>query len=76
MAPQFKKGQTVRYKPIGGPHSNTPESVGVIRDVLTSPGREADRNVNASAEDPRYEIENSNTGKLSAIYESNILGRE
>ncbi|TFK16981.1 hypothetical protein FA15DRAFT_661772 [Coprinopsis marcescibilis] len=58
------QGQTVRYKPISG--------------------READRNVQASEDDPRYEmsslecvvytIENSNTGKLSAIYEKNILG--
>ncbi|EAU85525.2 hypothetical protein CC1G_06426 [Coprinopsis cinerea okayama7 len=76
MAPQYKKGQSVRYKPVGGPDSNTSESVGVIRDVLTEPGRQADRNVNASEDDPRYEIENSNTGKLTTIYEKNILGKE
>ncbi|MCL6384601.1 DUF2945 domain-containing protein [Pectobacterium parmentieri] len=56
--------------------ANTSESVGVIRDVLTEPGRQADRNVNASEDDPRYEIENSNTGKLTTIYEKNILGKE
>ncbi|KAJ6577877.1 hypothetical protein B0H19DRAFT_570556 [Mycena capillaripes] len=74
--PQYKKGQTVRYKPVGGPDSNTSETVGTIHDVLTEPGRQADRNVNASEEDPRYEIENSNTGKLTTIYEKNILGLE
>ncbi|KAJ7629146.1 hypothetical protein B0H17DRAFT_1217789 [Mycena rosella] len=72
--PQYKKGQNVRYKPIGGPDSNTPESVGTINDVLTEPGVQADRNVNASEEDPRYEIQNSNTGKVTTIYEKNILG--
>ncbi|KAK7048640.1 hypothetical protein R3P38DRAFT_2870593 [Favolaschia claudopus] len=76
MAPQYNEGETVRYKPVGGPDSNTSESVGTIRGVLTHPGRQADLNVNASEEDPRYEIENVNTGKTSAIYEKNILGRE
>ncbi|TFK18007.1 hypothetical protein FA15DRAFT_731662 [Coprinopsis marcescibilis] len=74
MAPQYKVGQTVRYKPIGGPDSNTSESVGIIRDCITEPGRQADRNVNASEEDPRCEIENVNTGKLTTVYEKNILG--
>ncbi|KAJ6577821.1 hypothetical protein B0H19DRAFT_1121465 [Mycena capillaripes] len=74
--PQYKKGQAVRYKPIGGPDSNTPESVGMIHGVLTEPGRQADRNVNASEDDPRYEIENLNTGKTTTIYEKNILGLE
>jgi hypothetical protein len=80
MAPQYKKGETVRYKPVGGlhfflsdgvaglinilytnvgPDSNTPETVGTITDVLTEPGRQADRNVNASEEDPRYEVSRS-----------------
>ncbi|KAJ3535736.1 hypothetical protein NMY22_g6353 [Coprinellus aureogranulatus] len=76
MAPQYQKGETVRYKPVGGPDSNTPESTGTIKDVLTQPGRQADRNVQASEEDPRYEIENSNTGKVTTIYEKNILGKE
>ncbi|KAK4159694.1 hypothetical protein QBC43DRAFT_221458 [Cladorrhinum sp. PSN259] len=72
----FSPGQTVRYKPIGGPESNTSESVGTIKDVLTEPGKQAGRNVNASMENPRYEIENLNTGKTSTIYERNILGLE
>lgn len=39
-----------------GPDSNTPESTGTIKDVLTEPGRQADRNVQASEDDPRYEV--------------------
>ncbi|KAF6749874.1 hypothetical protein DFP72DRAFT_911942 [Ephemerocybe angulata] len=74
MAPQFKEGESVRYKPIGGPDSHTSESTGTIKDVLTEPGRQADRNVQASQEHPRYEIENSSTGKLTTVFEKNILG--
>ncbi|KAL2753260.1 hypothetical protein ACRALDRAFT_2110706 [Sodiomyces alcalophilus JCM 7366] len=73
--PMYKNGDNVRYKPVGGPDSNTSESTGVIKDVLTQPGRQAERNVQASEEEPRYEIENNNTGKTTTIYESNILGR-
>ncbi|KFH45366.1 hypothetical protein ACRE_038000 [Hapsidospora chrysogenum ATCC 11550] len=72
--PQYKTGQSVRYKPVGGPESNTSESVGTITNVLTEPGVQAERNVQASSDNPRYEIENSNTGKLTTVYESNILG--
>ncbi|KAL1958790.1 hypothetical protein VTO42DRAFT_3909 [Malbranchea cinnamomea] len=71
--PQFKTGQTVKYKPVGGPESQTSVSTGIIRDVLTEPGRQAERNVGASEEQPRYEIENSNTGKMTSVYEKNIL---
>ncbi|KAA8628597.1 hypothetical protein SMACR_12085 [Sordaria macrospora] len=73
----YKTGQTVRYKPVGGPTSNTSESVGKIMDVLTEPGQQAGRNVNASPETPRYEVcrvVNLNTGKSTTIYEANILG--
>ncbi|KAK3303943.1 uncharacterized protein B0T15DRAFT_398935 [Chaetomium strumarium] len=69
----YKVGQTVRYKPVGGPGSNTSESTGVIKNVLTEPGRQAERNVQASQDRPRYEIENSNTGKMTSVYEDNIL---
>ncbi|KAI1094688.1 hypothetical protein F5B19DRAFT_490225 [Rostrohypoxylon terebratum] len=71
---QYKEGQTVRYKPVGGPGSNTSESTGRITDVLTKPGMQADRNVQASADEPRYEIQNDNTGKRTTVYEKNILG--
>ncbi|KAK8055089.1 hypothetical protein PG993_000316 [Apiospora rasikravindrae] len=58
-----------------GPDSNTPESTGKILSVLTSPGEQAGMNVDASKDHPRYKIENANTGKSTAIYEENILGR-
>ncbi|KAM0433515.1 hypothetical protein ACHAPT_004395 [Fusarium lateritium] len=73
--PQYKTGESVRYKPVGGPDSNTPESTGTIKDVLTEPGVQADRNVQASSDNPRYEIENANTGKSTSVYEANILGK-
>lgn len=38
-----------------GPNSNTSESTGRIVSVLTEPGKQADRNVQASASEPRYE---------------------
>ncbi|KAI0460319.1 hypothetical protein F5B21DRAFT_359 [Xylaria acuta] len=75
MAPKYSSGQTVRYKPVGGPDSNTSESTGKIMDVLTEPGMQADRHVQASRQEPRYEIQNDNTGKLTSVYEANILGR-
>ncbi|OTA68776.1 hypothetical protein K449DRAFT_323175 [Hypoxylon sp. EC38] len=74
MAPRYQKGQMVTYKPVGGPDSNTLESIGRINNVLTEPGKQADRNVQASPDNPRYEIVNDNTGKTTTIYESNILG--
>ncbi|KAK3387846.1 hypothetical protein B0H63DRAFT_471010 [Podospora didyma] len=74
--PSYGLGQTVRYKPVGGRDSNTSESLGTIQDVLVEPGQQAGRNVNASKETPRYEIQNLNTGKSTTVYESNILGLE
>ncbi|GES62106.1 hypothetical protein ATEIFO6365_0005008200 [Aspergillus terreus] len=72
--PQYRNGQTVRYKPVGGPESHTSESVGTIKSILTEPGIQAERQVQASEDQPRYEIENQNTGRLTTIYEKNILG--
>ncbi|KAH8695257.1 hypothetical protein BGW36DRAFT_299075 [Talaromyces proteolyticus] len=72
--PQYKVNQQVRYKPVGGPESHTSETVGKIQKVITEPGNLTGREVAASAEVPRYEIENSNTGKRTAIKEPNILG--
>ncbi|KAI9734234.1 MAG: hypothetical protein M1834_002336 [Cirrosporium novae-zelandiae] len=72
--PQYKIGQSVRYKPIGGPDSNTPTSIGTIKEVITSPGVLMDRMVEASEEEPRYEIENRNTGKSAALKEACIVG--
>ncbi|UDD62817.1 hypothetical protein AFCA_010120 [Aspergillus flavus] len=60
--------------PMQGPDSRTSESVGTIQSVLTEPGNQAGRHVDASEENPRYEIENQNTGKTTTVYERNILG--
>ncbi|KAI1448274.1 hypothetical protein F5Y02DRAFT_415004 [Annulohypoxylon stygium] len=67
---QYKTGQTVRYKPVGGPGSNTSESTGRITDVLTKPGVQADRNVQASADEPRYEY-NDRGADVNAIMRRN-----
>ncbi|BCR84745.1 DUF2945 domain-containing protein [Aspergillus chevalieri] len=72
--PQYRNGQAVHYKPVGGPDSRTSESIGTIQSILTEPGNQAGRNVDASEEEPRYEIENQNTGKTTTVYERNILG--
>ncbi|PYI10429.1 hypothetical protein BO78DRAFT_453799 [Aspergillus sclerotiicarbonarius CBS 121057] len=72
--PDYATGDTVRYKPIGGPDSKTAEAIGTIREVRTHPGTMTGRNVEASDEMPRYEIENAHTHKRSAIKESSILG--
>ncbi|CRG86341.1 ADP-ribosylation factor 6 [Talaromyces islandicus] len=69
----YRVNDQVRYKPVGGRESNTSESVGVIKQVITEPGSLTGRQVQASQADPRYEVENSNTGKRTAIKESNIL---
>ncbi|KAL4877764.1 hypothetical protein BJY04DRAFT_197194, partial [Aspergillus karnatakaensis] len=39
-----------------GRDSNTSTSTGKIMSVLTEPGRQADRNVDASEQKPRYEV--------------------
>lgn len=54
--PAYEAGQKVRYKAIGGPESNTPTSVGTIMSVATEPRRMSGHNVQASEEDPRYEV--------------------
>ncbi|KAH8755379.1 hypothetical protein F5883DRAFT_607669 [Diaporthe sp. PMI_573] len=61
---RYETGQSVRYKP----------TVGVITDVLTEPGIQADRNVQASPDSLRYKIQNYNTDKVTTVYEVNILG--
>jgi hypothetical protein len=45
--------------PGAGPGSNTSESTGVIKSILTEPGRQAERNVQASEDRPRYEVWNN-----------------
>ncbi|GKZ18834.1 hypothetical protein AbraIFM66951_009538 [Aspergillus brasiliensis] len=72
--PGYARGDTVRYKPIGGPDSKTAEAIGIIRDVRTHSGTMTGRKIEASDDMPRYEIENSHTHKRAAIKESSILG--
>ncbi|ODM14907.1 hypothetical protein SI65_09659 [Aspergillus cristatus] len=72
--PQYRNGQAVHYKPVGGPNSRTSESIGTIQSILTEPGNQAGRNVDASEEEPKYEIENQDTGKTTTVFERNILG--
>ncbi|KAL2832557.1 hypothetical protein BDW59DRAFT_139419 [Aspergillus cavernicola] len=72
--PRYSNGQMVEYKPIGGRDSNTSVSTGKVMSVLTEAGRQAERNVEATKDKPRYEIENSNTGKRTSVFEDNILG--
>ncbi|RYP66614.1 hypothetical protein DL770_008773 [Monosporascus sp. CRB-9-2] len=73
MAPLYKKGETVRYKPVGGPDSNTSESTGKITDVLTEPGVQADRNVQASEDRPRYEVSRNPSSRSYASSEHVFL---
>lgn len=76
--PEFRKGDRVSYKPVGGTfsihpcppnysskhtshpspgrESHTNQSVGVIREVSTVPTNLTGRNVEASEEEPRYEV--------------------
>ncbi|KAL4804071.1 hypothetical protein BDV18DRAFT_162480 [Aspergillus unguis] len=72
--PRYSNGQMVEYKPVGGPNSRTSKSTGEIMSVLTESGTQADRHVEASNDKPRYEIRNSNTGKVTSVFEQNILG--
>ncbi|KAJ5514064.1 hypothetical protein N7463_003616 [Penicillium fimorum] len=63
---QYKEGDKVNYKPVGGAQSKTNKSVGVIRETLG--GR------SESDDEPRYMIENMHTHKNSSIKQGNIEG--
>ncbi|KAJ8098142.1 hypothetical protein POJ06DRAFT_270121 [Lipomyces tetrasporus] len=54
----YKEGQSVSYKPVGGPESNTAESIGKITRVITESetGGNTGVRVRASAEAPRSEV--------------------
>ncbi|KAF8247793.1 hypothetical protein K440DRAFT_550172 [Wilcoxina mikolae CBS 423.85] len=71
--PQFEKGDRVEYHPIGGRHG-TSTSTGTIERVLTEPDTAGSQHqhINASKEEPRYEVCNEHTGKTSAIKQDNI----
>lgn len=73
--PEFRKGENVRYKPVGGmaalplallsfskksdelgPESKTSEAFGTIQEVSTENTNLTGRNVEASDDEPRYEV--------------------
>ncbi|AEO59665.1 hypothetical protein MYCTH_2111820 [Thermothelomyces thermophilus ATCC 42464] len=73
--PQYKGGDQVRYKPVGGnrighasPDSRPPESVGTVKGVLMEPGNQAGRNMSASAEQPQYEVRDLGQDYLELKY--------
>ncbi|KAH8426878.1 DUF2945 domain-containing protein [Aspergillus melleus] len=72
--PTYSEGDKVRYKALGGLDSKTSATVGIIREVRTSPINLMGRHIAASKDDPRYEIENEHTHKTSAIKETSIIG--
>ncbi|RPA75140.1 hypothetical protein BJ508DRAFT_332423 [Ascobolus immersus RN42] len=71
----FREGQTVEYVPIGGPNSHTSMSTGRIERVLTSKAQAGDKNVrvNATKDQPQYEILNDNTQKRTALKGKNLI---
>lgn len=56
-----------------GPESHTSESTGVVTDVLTEPGIQADRNVNASQDNPRYEVSRTSFILCPKLYLTDII---
>lgn len=61
---QYKEGEKVEYRPIGGGSDNVAHSTGTIEKV-------------SQAEDgtPRFTIKNDNTGKTATYQEMNIVGK-
>ncbi|OBT45867.1 hypothetical protein VE00_04217 [Pseudogymnoascus sp. WSF 3629] len=74
-SPKYENGQVVFYRPMGDTSTETTQSTGIITDILMEPGLQANMSVNASAAQPRYEIQNYNTGHTISVFEENILGR-
>ncbi|RPA71164.1 hypothetical protein BJ508DRAFT_109067 [Ascobolus immersus RN42] len=73
---KFQVGDSVEYKPVGGPNSHTSVSTGTVERILTertAMGGDMDVHINASPEDPRYEIRNIFTDKTAAYKEPNIM---
>ncbi|KAH7928078.1 hypothetical protein BV22DRAFT_1031075 [Leucogyrophana mollusca] len=59
----YKKGDKVEYRPIGGSGDNVSHSVGEVVEVQ------------GSGSDAKYTIKNDNTGKSTTYQEKNIVGR-
>ncbi|OBT86859.1 hypothetical protein VE02_03861 [Pseudogymnoascus sp. 03VT05] len=73
--PKYENGQVVFYRPMSGGNDESTESTGIITGILMEPGLQANMSVNASASQPRYEIQNYNTGHTISVFEENILGK-
>ncbi|KIJ67087.1 hypothetical protein HYDPIDRAFT_109094 [Hydnomerulius pinastri MD-312] len=60
---EYKKGDKVEYRPIGGNTDNVARSVGEVVEVQ------------GSGADAKYTIRNDNTGKNTTYQEKNIVGK-
>ncbi|KAF5368982.1 hypothetical protein D9758_002881 [Tetrapyrgos nigripes] len=69
-------GDHVEYHAVGGGNVPSSATTGEIKDVIDSkaPAGETGVRVNAPKDDPRYVIENDNTGKETAYKAQNIKG--
>ncbi|KAF5341401.1 hypothetical protein D9758_012255 [Tetrapyrgos nigripes] len=74
--PEYEVGDHVEYQAIGGGNVPNSTTTGEITDVVDSkaPAGDTGNRVNASASDPRYVIQNDNTGKETAYKAKNITG--
>lgn len=68
----FAPGDRVRYHPTGSDQVTT---VGTIVDIITSDEQVGVQKVHASEERPRCVVRNDNTGKETAYYFENIVGK-
>jgi len=64
MAPQYKTGDQVEYRPVGGGDDNVSRSRGEIKDVILDESGQV-----------RYAIQNANTRKTTNYKEMNIVGK-
>ncbi|TCD70211.1 hypothetical protein EIP91_004391 [Steccherinum ochraceum] len=60
----YKKGEKVEYRPVGGGNDNVSTTTGIITNVEKGDDGEA-----------RYTIQNDNTGKETTYQAMNIVGK-
>lgn len=61
---QYKVGDKVEYRPIGGGHDNVAHSEGEIVEIT------------GSGNSTRFSIKNAKTQKVTAYEEMNIIGKK
>ncbi|EGN98880.1 hypothetical protein SERLA73DRAFT_136893 [Serpula lacrymans var. lacrymans S7.3] len=76
---EYKKGDKVEYRPIGGDSDNVSHSVGEVVEVQGS-GAVSIFSVNPAhpltfPQDAKYTIRNDNTGKATTYQEKNIVSK-